>query len=154
MRNKTCCFSGHRDIPAEDIQNVRQRLYIEIEKLVEKGVVFYGSGAARGFDLLAAEIVLELKQKYPYIRLILVLPCLNQTKYWNEKDCTKYNKIKDKSDKIKVLSNDYYKGCMLERNRYLVDNSAYIICYKRRNYGGTAYTVSYAEKHNLNIVFI
>lgn len=154
MKNKTCCFSGHRDIPVEYVEKIKKELRIEIENLINKGVIFYGTGGARGFDLIAAEVVLELKQKYPYIRLILVLPCFNQTKYWNLQDEKKYNIIKSKSDKIKVLSVDYYNGCMFARNRHLVDNSAYIICYKRKNTGGTAYTVDYAKKQHLSIIYL
>ena len=154
MKNKTCCFSGHRDVDIEDIKLVKGRLYNEIEQLIKNGIIFYGSGGARGFDLLASEIVLKLKQKYPYVRLILVLPCLNQSLYWNEQGIEKYNRIKHNADKINVLSEKYYKGCMFLRNRHLVDNSSYIICYKRKNTGGTAYTVNYAEMKKLKIIFV
>lgn len=154
MKSKTCCFSGHRDIPVEDIENIKKELRIEIANLINKGVIFYGTGGSRGFDLIAAEIVLELKQKFPNIRLIVVIPCLKQTKYWNDCDREKYKKVVKMADKVKILTNNYYKGCMLVRNRHLVDNSSYIICYKRKNTGGTAYTVNYAEKKHLSIIYI
>ena len=33
-----------------------------------------------GFDTLAAQCVLSLKNQHPHIKLILVLPCITQTK--------------------------------------------------------------------------
>ncbi|MBQ8209997.1 MAG: DUF1273 family protein [Clostridia bacterium] len=152
MKSRTCCFSGHRDVPVEDVERIKNQLRVEVENLINKGVVFYGTGGARGFDLLAAEVVLELKKKYSHIRLIFVLPCFNQTKYWNKCDKEKYRIIINRADKVKVLSYAYTKDCMLTRNRHLVDNSAYIICYNRKNTGGTDYTVNYAEKQNLKII--
>ena len=41
---------------------------------------------------------------------------------------------------------------MHKRNRHLVDNSSLCICYLTKQSGGTAYTVSYAESHDLKIV--
>ena len=36
----------------------------------------------------------------------------------------------------------------------MVDNSTYCICYLVSQTGGTAHTVDYARKHNLNIINI
>ena len=114
--------------------------------LIDKGVLFYGAGGALGFDTIAAESVLELKEKYPQIKLILVLPCKDQTSGWYDSDVKKYNEILSRADKVVYTSERYYDGCMLKRNRYLVDNSGYCICYLKRNTGGTAYTVNYARQ--------
>lgn len=74
-REKTCCFTGHRCIPNESLDSLKRQLKREIEKLIQQGVIYFGAGGALGFDTLAAEAVLELKQQYPFIKLILVLPC-------------------------------------------------------------------------------
>lgn len=101
-----------------------------------------------------AEIVLDLKNKYPNIKLILILPCENQTKGWKEEDVIRYNYIRSKADKVKILSQNYFKGCMHLRNRYMVDCSSYCLCYCKRKIGGTFYTVSYAEKKGINIIHL
>lgn len=146
MKHKTCCFTGHRDFLGEDLSIIKARTKNEIIKLIEIGVIYFGAGGARGFDTLAAETILELKSTYPHIKLILVLPCANQTKGWNEEDLAKYNYVKSHADKLRVLSQHYYSGCMHTRNRHLVDHSGYCICFCRRNIGGTAYAVEYATK--------
>ena len=152
MRERTACFTGHREIPKKNMRRIRKNTLSAIIKAYEKGYRYFGSGGAVGFDLIAADCVLHLKKKYPDIRLILVLPCHGQTKYWSDEEKKKYNKIKEKSDKIVFTSEQYYNGCMQKRNRHLADNSSLCICYLAKNTGGTAYTVHYARNKGLKLV--
>ena len=80
MRSQTCCFTGHRVIPNSEIEQLTNRLSLEIINLIKRGYRYFGSGGALGFDMLAAEVVLSLKATYPHINLILVLPCRDQAK--------------------------------------------------------------------------
>ena len=152
LKNKTCCFTGHREIPFDKIPLIYQQVENEVKTLIQNGYLYFGSGGARGFDAIAAEVVLKLKKIYPQIRLILVLPCVEQTMGWNKKDLEKYKYIMRKSDKIVYTSYNYTKDCMHKRNRHLVDNSSACICYLNKNYGGTFYTVNYAKKENIKII--
>lgn len=154
MQNKTCCFSGHRDISFIESFLLKFRLKKEVTKLINRGVIYFGCGGARGFDLLAAETVIKLKKRYPQIHLILVLPCSDHTLKWSSPDISKYDRISKFADKIKVLAAEYYTGCMHVRNRYLVDNSSFFICYNRKNSGGTVYTLNYAENRGLEIIYL
>lgn len=104
MKKHTCCFTGHRRIPHEDMRRIQQQLRDIIVSSIECGYVFFGAGGALGFDTLAAQTVLELKNKYAHIRLILVLPCLSQTKNWREPDIVEYERIKKNADKIVYIS--------------------------------------------------
>lgn len=152
MRKQTVCFTGHRKIPPERLSVVARRLRETIIKLIEDGYLYFGAGGALGFDTLAAQTVLELKSIYPQIKLILVLPCLSQTKGWSARDIEIYEDIKQKADKVVYTSQEYTKGCMHKRNRHLVDNSNTCICYLTEKSGGTAYTVDYARNNNLTII--
>ena len=105
-----------------------------------------------GFDTIAAQAVLSVKEIHPEVKLILVLPCENQTKYWKQQDIDVYNDIKLRADKVKVLAPHYYNGCMQKRNRHLVDCSSACICFLTKHEGGTAYTVNYAKENGLKIV--
>ena len=155
MVNKleAACFSGHRRLP-RDCTELKRRLKSSVTDLIERGVVFFGAGGALGFDMIAEETVLKLKEEYSHIRLVLVLPCMPeyQTLRWNDSQRKRYYGILEKADKVRILSPQYTNGCMLERNRHLVNNSAYLICYLRENSGGTFYTVNYAEKRGLEII--
>ena len=82
---KVACFSGHRELP-DDCTELKKNLKETITKLiVEEGVIHFGAGGALGFDQLAAEMVIKLRRKYPFIKLSMVLPCPaeQQTLKWN-----------------------------------------------------------------------
>lgn len=154
MKDKTACFTGHRNIPNNEIEKVREQLYYTIIDLIGRGYCYFGAGGAHGFDTIAAQTILELKKEYPHIKLILVLPCLSQTRGWQESDIKMYEYIKQQADKYVYTSEKYFNGCMQKRNRHLVDYSSTCICYLNSDSGGTAYTVKYARSKGLNIINI
>ena len=131
-REKTCCFTGHREIPLMKYVLVKKRLRETLEDLIERGYCFFGTGGALGFDTLAAQTVLELREKHPEIKLILVLPCLSQADKWNDTEKKVYEKIMKCSDKVVYTSNEYSQGCMHKRNRHLVDYSSYVYVTKQK----------------------
>lgn len=151
-RKRTACFTGHRKIPAYDIQNIEKQLDEIIEKLYQKGVIFYGAGGSYGFDMLAEMAVIRARNRHNEIKLILVLPCKNQDKYWTEDNKAAFAEIKNQSDKIVYTSEICSKDCMHKRNRHLVNFSGYCVAYLNKNSGGTAYTVNYARQNGLEIV--
>ena len=61
--------------------------------------------------------------------------------------------IKKKAVKIVYTSANYHKNCMYVRNRHLVDYSSWCIAYCRKNEGGTAYTVLYAEEKQCRVLY-
>lgn len=154
LNNITCCFTGHRKIPVEQLGYIKGQTRNAVLSLINKGVLYFGAGGALGFDTMAAQIVLDLKAEHPDIKLILVLPCKDQAKFWKESDIAVYNDIKSKADKVVYTSEAYYDGCLLKRNRHLVDSSHFCICYLTEQTGGTAYTVNYAKEKGLEILNI
>ena len=152
MRGRTCCFTGHRELPLWERKKLAAKLEHTIIGLIDRGIQFYGAGGARGWDTLAAQTVLKLKPNYPNIKLILVLPCLTQTRGWPAADVKEYERIKALADKVVYTTQQYTRGCMHKRNRHLVDNSSVCVCYLNKESGGTAYTVDYAEKQGLEVI--
>ena len=96
--------------------------------------------------------MLRLRESCPELRLILVLPCLDQTKGWKAGDVERYEEIKRQADKTVYTGQEYTPGCMHTRNRRLVDDSSVCVCYQTRSRGGTAYTVDYAKKKGLKAI--
>ena len=119
---------------------------------IEQGYRYFGCGGALGFDTLAAQTVLRLREIYPEIRLILVLPCRDQTRGWKQADVAEYDRIMKAADKVTYTSEQYYSGCMHKRNRHLVDYSSLCVCYLTEQSGGTAYTAYYAQSQGLKII--
>lgn len=152
MKDKTVCFTGHRKIPPRQYKYIAGRLEEIVIDLIEQGCIYFGTGGALGFDTLAAQTVLHLKERYPQIKLILILPCKTQTNGWDIADIDVYEDIKSKCDKFVYISKEYVHGCMFKRNRYLVDFSSVCVCYLTDPRGGTAYTVDYAKKNGLSLI--
>lgn len=152
IKDQTACFTGHRKLPFLQKRKIKRKIKQVLIEAVEQGYRYFGDGGACGFDLLAAQTVLELKREYPQIKLILVLPCQEQTRGWAQQNIEEYERIKAAADKVVFTSKEYYSGCMQKRNRHLVDNSSLCICYLTEKSGGTVYTVDYARSQGLKII--
>ncbi len=154
LKNQTACFTGHREINHEDCE---KKLFSAIETLILNGYRFFGAGGARGFDSLAANAVLDLKEIYPHIHLILVLPFDHQYTAetgWSSKEIADYERHKLLASKVVILEKGYRKGVYYRRNMHLVHFSSVCISYQYKNIGGTAHTVNYAKKKGLKIINI
>ena len=151
-RKRTACFTGHRNIPVNDRVKLDKLLDNVIEALFNKGVVFFGCGGAYGFDMMAEYAVLRAKERHKEIKLILVLPCKEQDKYWNDESKAMYKDILSKADKIVYTSEVYTSDCMHNRNRHLVDYSGYCIAYCTKQSGGTVYTMNYAKDSGVKVI--
>lgn len=148
----TVCFTGHRHIAYETAVKLPSLLERVLVDLIERGSITFRAGGAMGFDTVAALKVLELKERYPHIRLELILPCRNQTEYWEETSARTYQYILKHADSHRFLFDTYFDGCMLERDRKLVDGSDICVAYCNRSRGGTAYTFAYALRAGLEVI--
>ena len=153
-KNRTACFTGHRIIPYSETKKIELLLNAVIDELYKEGVIYFGAGGSYGFDMLAEMAVLRAKKRHKDIKLILVLPCKDQDKFWTENSKRKYAEIIKQADKVVYTSETYYNGCMLKRNRHLVNFSGYCVAYLTTDTGGTAYTVRYAQQNALEVINI
>ena len=146
-REFACFFTGHRIIAKNEIVAVAERIRREAESLInDKGVTDFITGGALGFDTLAARVIIELKEKYDYIKLHLYLPCYDQMENWNSRNQYESRMIMSYADsKTYTTEGKYVTGCMQLRNRRMADDARYCIAYLNKPRSGTAYTVSYAR---------
>ena len=151
LREQTCCFTGHRRLPA-DTDALYMALTAAVQRLAEEGIRYFGVGGALGFDELAARAVLSLRGAYPQLRLILVVPCPQWHAPWSPEDRARYARLCAQADKVTAVSDQYEPGCMQRRNRYLVDNSAVCVAFCESDTGGAAYTLACAHKQGLRII--
>ncbi len=150
QKQTTCCFTGHRAMPT-CLHTIKKNLEKSICRLIDEGFVSFCSGGALGFDMLAAEAVLRLRKKHPQIKLIMMLPCNGQDRFWTKKQKAAYASVLAAADKVIYTGEFYQKGCMQKRNRCLVDASSYVLAYLEKDSGGTKYTVDYAEKLGIQV---
>lgn len=150
---KSCCFTGHRTVNINI--NLLTMLMTSIESYVQNGIVDFYSGGAIGWDTICSNVVLQLREKYPNIKLHLILPCNteHQTLYWNEHQKLEFNRILQLADTIEYTSWNYHSQCMKIRNARLVQLADVCICYCDNRYAtGTAQTVRMAKKKNIPII--
>lgn len=158
LREKTVSFSGHRaERMTRNSPDTQKRLidigfdtYTAITELCERDYHTFLSGMANGFDLIAAEEVLNAKKTFPYIQLKCVLPFKGQADRYTQADKQRYNAILSQADEVILLQDEYSDRCFLRRNNYLLDNSAYLIVfYDSTPTGGTAYTLRHAIERKI-----
>ena len=105
--------------------------------------------------MISAETVIDLKKKYSDIKIIGALPCRTQDIKWAVKDRERYRNLLEQLDGIRCIYDEYIGvECMLERNRYMVNNSSLMIALFNGLPGGTKSTIDYARKQGLKVVII
>lgn len=150
--NNTCFFTGHRKLPKNQIGDIVKNLKLTTERLIKEGITEFILGGAVGFDLIAASIIVLLRDSlYPQVKLVFALPCKEQSRLWSRKEQTLYNELLEKADEIIYTSEKYFEGCMHKRNRFMVEKSGFCICCLYKETGGTAYTVRYAKEKGIKV---
>lgn len=145
-----CMLTGHRRLPS-DGGELRCRLDAYIDVLCRRGVTEFLSGGALGFDLLGAEAVLYAQCTHPQVTLTMVLPCRNQSHRYSAAQRLRYESILARAQKVDWLSDVYYDGCMLVRNRVMAERADLCLCYLTQPRGGTAHAVAAAAARGLPI---
>ena len=144
-----CTFAGHREVYQSNISEALDQALAEI--IENDNSIRFLVGGMGEFDKMCASAVRRAKRKYPNteIRLELVLPYLtndiNENKSFYEMS---YDNIIVPFE----LAGVHYKSVITKRNRWLVDNSDWLIAFVYRDFGGAYTTLRYAEKKGLQIV--
>lgn len=148
MSEKTCCVTGHRDIPADKVDFIRARLREEIKTAIADGYTSFLSGFAQGADLLFAELVVEQMEEHPHLFLEAAIPYRNRLK---SKDAL-FQKCLAACKGIRVEQEEYSRDALMNRNRNMVSMSSRVIAvYDGRDKGGTLFTMRCAHTHQKEV---
>lgn len=153
MKERTCCFIGHRKI--EETSKLRGELYEIIERLIKNEKVdTFLFGSKSRFNDLCLELVTEIKEKYPHIKRVYV-----RAEYPNIDDGYKTYLLKNYEDTYypkKIIGAG--KGVYVERNCEMINNSRFcIVYYDEKNApttrkSGTKIAIDYAVKQGKQII--
>ncbi|MBQ8003827.1 MAG: DUF1273 family protein [Oscillospiraceae bacterium] len=152
MDGSVCAFSGHRQIYTMHSETLLPLLSDTVDTLISSGVTRFCSGGAMGFDLLAAELILEKKKNGAEISLSMILPCRNQSDRWPAATRRRYDAVLQSADEVIYVADNYNQFCMHLRNRRLVDEADILLCYLVREASGTAFTRNYAIDRDKKII--
>lgn len=148
---KSCALTGHRTLGQNFDEDALKNKILELVK--EQNVGVFYCGMAKGFDTVACEILTEIKGENS-VEIIACVPCPEQDKFFSEKDKKTYEKLLEKCDEIKVVSDHYFKGCMQVRNKFMVDRCDVVLGYVKEQKGGARYTVEYALKTGKKVILL
>lgn len=152
MRERTCCFTGHRDIPTDRLQMVMTGTEAKVRELISQGYRYFGVGGAIGYDTIVAEMLFRLREReYPWIKIILVYPFDGFISRWSDSQQATYTRLLPLYNKRVCVCKSASREAYLARDRHLVDYSSACIAYCTRQTGGTAYTIRYAAARGVPV---
>ena len=111
-------FTGHRTYRGAAADALRRT----VGELYALGFRTFLSGMAVGFDLAAAEAVLELRERAPGVRLVAAVPFRGQEMRFSPADRERFRRVLAEADSVEVLAPAYHRGCYAVRNDFLVYN--------------------------------
>ena len=155
MKEKTCCFFGHRKI--NETEELKSKLVEIIEKLiVDEKVDTFLFGSKSRFNSLCLELVSEIKEKYPHIKRVYVR--------------AEYPYISERYKKylLESYEDTYYpehiigsgRAAYVERNYVMINKSKFCIVYydepnaPTTRKSGTKIALDYAIKHKKEIIIL
>ena len=161
-KSKTCCFTGHRpnklpwgtDETDPRCEALKEAIRKAVVKAYDEGYRHFICGMAKGCDFYFCEAVQALRDSRPGITVEAAIPCESQADKWPEAERRRYRELVGLCDFETVVQHSYDKGCMLRRNRYMVDRSSRLIAAFDGTLGGTMYTVTYAMKRGAEVEII
>lgn len=152
MRKHRCCFTGHRPeklgLPEEQVKVALKK---EIQTASQEGYSVFISGMARGVDLWAAELVLDLRDRGEAVRLICAVPFPGFELRWEPGWRETYQSVLKRADLVQCICDQYSEHCFQLRNRWMVDHSSRVIAVYNGTGGGTRNTLEYAEAQGVLI---
>ncbi len=144
-------FEGNR--PPTTLQTISNGINSAIRELYGKGYRNFMSGMSDGFDMMAAQAVIDLRSELSDICLIAVVPFRGQEATYTIADAREYRAILNVADEVLFLAEKYESKLQyLHRNDYMLEHSSHLVCYYDGQRGGTMYTYNKAKKLGLNIL--
>lgn len=133
---KSCTFFGHRHI----YEKIEVALETLLMKLIENNVSIFYIGSQGDFDHIVINILKSLKNIYPHICYYVVLAYI---------PTEKNNHITDNyentiyPDGLEFVPPKY---AILKRNRWMIENSDYVVFYNKNSLSNTAKLKTISEK--------
>ena len=154
-----CAFSGHRpeklpwggDERDARCAALKLQIFRAAEQAYRDGYSEFACGMARGCDLYFFDAVALLRAGFPDIRVTAWLPCPDQAARWNATDRARHEAALSQCDRIVTVEPAYSPGCMLRRNRAMIDACSRLITVYDGSGGGTGAAVDYAERRGVDI---
>lgn len=139
---KRCFLLGHRDTD--------EKIFPILQTTIEKHIVLYGVtefivGNYGSFDRMAKRAVRNMKQRYPLVKLISLLPYYPAQKHRSLEEETDGSLYPPGMEKVP------YRLAILKANQYMVEYADYLIVYAQYSYGNAYRLLQYAQTKPIHI---
>ena len=122
LKPRTVAFTGRRTYSGEADEELSGVVY----DLYERGFTRFLCGMSWGFDLAAARVVMECKERYPSVKLVAVEPFAEFRSMFSGEAAALYDQVLAAADeRVVVGEND--KAAYMRRNDFLVDNASIVV---------------------------
>ena len=141
-----CTFFGHRDSP----NSIKGKLHEEIERLIcNHGVDTFYVGTQGSFDRMAYAALVELRQRYRYIKVYRVLAYMPRLS-----DIAQDRSVLDDTILPEGIENAHPRYAIPHRNSWMIDRSDYMIAYVTHTFGGAYQAIERAKRKGKTIIEI
>lgn len=151
---KACCFAGPESIPEEQEHRIIARINHVMDRLISKEIFQFYTGAATGFDLLAARAVLERKQSDSRVRLFLQLACPMQSQWYPPREQFCHEMIEEEADGVDLLSCYQSLASILGGRRSIIQQCNVCVCYGQIDAEDAAFLKKRAEEYCLKLIYL
>lgn len=134
--NKTAAITGYEiskiletSLELNLLTNLMNRLTRVIKELYDSGYSTFISDLNEGFEMMAAESVVKLKNEYPDIKLIAVIQYPGYENQFSSPDKYRYKRIIEDADKSIIISKVKTKDTQQQSSKFILSNSSLIMCY-------------------------
>lgn len=133
-----CTFFGHRDCPS----SIKGKLHKEIERLIcNHGVDTFYVGKQGSFDRMAYVALVELRQRYRYIKVYRVLAYMPRLS-----DIAQDRSVLDDTILPEGIEKVHPRYAIPHRNNWMIYRSDYVVAYITHPTGGAYQAVERAKK--------
>lgn len=124
-------FNTPNNIPDRNLENViRTELQFTITELIDEGKHIFLTGIEPGFDMLAAEVVLEYAKRSSSVKLYAVIPFYGHEQCYSGADRIRYKRIyKGAANHICISRGGYSEESNARRTEFILTNSSEVIVY-------------------------
>ena len=139
---KTCAFLGNNydkflniNLGHHTPPNLKARIREEVINLIEnEDVDTFLVGEKGGYEIDAYDVVLKVQQEYPHIHIYLVISQMTDLHEMGVRDGAQVIERRGFDDFILPPKCElgYKRLCLVYRNRYIIENTNFIIAYNKR----------------------
>ncbi|MFJ5672711.1 DUF1273 domain-containing protein [Bacillus safensis] len=137
-----------QDEPA--LQYIKAELRKRLTALIEEGLEWVLISGQLGAEIWTAEVVFELQEEYPALKLAVITPFYEQEERWNEQNKELYEGILAQADFVESVTHRPYESPVQfkQKNRFFIEKTdGLLVLYDPEHEGSPKYMIREAEAY-------